>query len=299
MFVQQFCMKRKSNGLKTETPIYELETFGAKTSSFYIQNFKEHLHQHPFVDKPHKHDSYLILFILKGKGTHTIDFTRHTVQANTLFLMTPGQVHAWDLSPDTDGFLIFFNAEFYQQQLSENSLLEFPFYHSLQASPRIVLQKNDAILFAFQKMLEEYTSSLTPNLRLLRAYLDVLLLEAARQYKADHTLKPFGNTFKLRKLEKLIEENFLTIKQPSEYAARMNLAPTYLNSICKQNLGKTLTELIQARVLLEAKRLFAYSDLHINEVAAKLHFTDVSYFIRWFKKSSGLTPEQFRKSQLL
>jgi AraC family transcriptional regulator, transcriptional activator of pobA len=49
------------------------------------------------------------------------------------------------------------------------------------------------------------------------------------------------------------------------------------------------------RILLEAKRMFAYSDLNINEVAARLSFSDVSYFIRWFKKQTAQTPEDFRQ----
>lgn len=288
-------MKRKSSvPVKKQTPLYGLKAFNPKEASFYIQDFKKHWKEHSFVEKPHQHDFYLILFIRSGKGTHTIDFTEYPVRANTLFLMTPGQVHTWKLSPETEGTIIFFTREFYQLHLNESSLLDFPFYHSLDASPAIALAKNKAITFAIEQMLESYTPN--PNLRLLRAYLDVLLLETASHYDT-LTVKTHSNTFKLRKLEKLIEENFKTIKQPSEYAERMNLAPTYLNSICKNNLGKTLSELIQARVLLEAKRLFAYADLTVNEVAVHLNFTDTSYFIRWFKKSSGLTPDQFRQAQ--
>ncbi len=98
------------------------------------------------------------------------------------------------------------------------------------------------------------------------------------------------------KLEQLIEENFHTLKQPSEYGELMNLAPSYLNSICKDSLGKTLSDLIHGRLLLEAKRMFAYSDMNINEVAAKLNFSDPSYFTRWFKKQHGTTAEAFRNA---
>ena len=292
--------KERTQRAKKELPLYDLQAFSDKATwvDFYIQRLQDHIRAHEFVGKPHKHDFYLILFIQEGAGKHTIDFYTYPVTSNSLFLMTPGQVHTWDISPETKGVIVFFTKEFYQMHLSENSLLEFPFFHSLNASPLVRLEKTGAISFLIEQMLKEYEASPKPDLRLLRAYLDVFLLEASSQYDLSKTVKTRANTFKLRKLEHLIEENFKTVKQPSDYADMMNLAPTYLNSICKESLGKTLSELIQERVMLEAKRLFAYSDLNVNEVAARLAFSDTSYFVRWFKKGCGLTPEEFRKSQL-
>lgn len=75
----------------------------------------------------------------------------------------------------------------------------------------------------------------------------------------------------------------------------MNLSPSYLNTICKEALGKTLTDLISGRLILEAKRLFSYSDLNVSQVASRLNFADPSYFTRFFKKHTGLTPEQFKE----
>jgi AraC-like DNA-binding protein len=61
-------------------------------------------------------------------------------------------------------------------------------------------------------------------------------------------------------------------------------------------LGKTLSDLINERVVLEAKRLFAYSSLTVNQVSARLDFSSSSYFIRFFKKHTGFTPEQFKET---
>lgn len=286
-----------SNSKSKNLPLFDLNTFNAKakSSDFYIQNVQDHIKEHAFVGKPHKHDFYLILFIEEGKGTHTIDFVKFPVKSRMVFLMTPGQVHTWILSDDTKGWVIFFTRAFYEMHVSQNTLLEFPFFHSLVASPVIRPPKDDVFKFTVRHMFEEYSASDVPHLRMLRAYLDIFLLEAARSYDSSPKLS-HSNTFKLRKLEQLIEENFRTLKQPSDYGELMNLAPGYLNSICKDSLGKTLTDLIHGRLLLEAKRLFTYSDMNVNEVAEKLNFTDHSYFARWFKKQNGTTTEEFRNS---
>jgi len=288
--------RRKITDSSAETPLYCLNAFSEKATSteFYIQNLKDHLHEHTFVSKPHKHDFYLILFILHGEGTHTIDFTSYPVYSNAIFLMTPGQVHWWKLSDDTDGYIIFFTKSFYQMQMRESNLMQFPFYHSLTASPAIKTEKDEVINFTFTRMLHEYGNN-KPDLRLLRTYLDLLLLTLGK-CSTEENAAVEANIVKLRRLEQLIEKNFTTLKQPGNYADLMNLSPSYLNNICKENLNKTLTELIQARIILEAKRLFAYSDMNVNEVAAKLNYDNVSYFVRFFKKNTGTTPEEFRHS---
>ncbi|HTE31254.1 MAG TPA: AraC family transcriptional regulator, partial [Chryseolinea sp.] len=205
-------------------------------------------------------------------------------------------VHTWTFSKNADGWVIFFTRAFYDMQLSQNSLLEFPFYHSLVSTPVVQPSKTEALKFVVRQMYEEYKSADTPNPRILRSYLDIFLLEAAKYLDSSIKAVTHGNTFKIRKLEQFIDENFKKLRQPSDYGDIMNLAPSYLNSICKDSLGKTLTQLIQGRLLLEAKRLFAYSDMNVNEIASSLNFTDPSYFVRWFRKLNGNTPEEFRNS---
>ena len=70
-------------------PVFELNAFSEKAtwSEFYIENVRVHVKEHAFVDKPHKHDFYLILFVEKGSGIHTIDFVQYPIGANTIFLM--------------------------------------------------------------------------------------------------------------------------------------------------------------------------------------------------------------------
>jgi AraC family transcriptional activator of pobA len=289
--------KKVATVKKNEAPIFNLRHFGEKPTwtDFYIQNLKDHIKEHSFIEKPHKHDFYLVMFVTRGTGVHTIDFVEYRVEPNAMFLMTPGQVHVWSLSNDIEGFVIFFTREFYQLRLMDNNLLEFPFFHSLVASPLIRVSNNEVVNFALRQMNAEYQEEGGPNLTIIRAYLDLVLLDVARYYNVLNTSRTSKSIYKLRKLEQLIDENFKTLKQPSDYGDLMNLASSYLNSICRETLGKTLGDLIQERILLEAKRMFAYSDFNVNEIASTLNFSDVSYFVRWFRKHMKQSPEEFRK----
>ena len=160
---------------KTEAPIFHLNAFSHKANenAFYIEKLETHLQKHEFISKPHNHDFYLLLYITKGGGEHIIDFKSYAISPGSFFLMTPGQVHAWKLKTGTDGYIIFFLPSFYRMQVQDRNLLAFPFFHSLNANPHIVIQPDQAVVidFVINQMLSEFTSASKIDLRILRNYL--------------------------------------------------------------------------------------------------------------------------------
>lgn len=291
-------MRRNKKNQVSE--LYMLDSFSvkAKEASFYIEDLKAHLSNHAFVNNPHKHDFYLILFITRGGGTHMIDFIEYPVTARSVFAMTPGQIHSWKLDTGTEGFILFFHSDFYRMRSIDTELIDLPYFHPLNPGPRIELTESDSDLMntIMSCMLEEFATCAEYSLQILRGYLEIILLKLSRNYKAIDTGKIDVTSYKLRKLEQLIDKHYLSKKQPRDYADLMNLSPSYLNTLTKKSIGKTLTDLISERLILEAKRFLSYSDLHVSEISNKLHFHDTSYFIRFFKKHTGSTPEQFKES---
>jgi AraC-like DNA-binding protein len=93
---------------------------------------------------------------------------------------------------------------------------------------------------------------------------------------------------------KILNNKFSELKTSKEYAQRLNISPNYLNAICKDIFNKTVSQIIQERIMLEAKRLLSHTCLSISEISYKLGFNDNSYFGRYFKKITGLPPEKFR-----
>jgi len=99
----------------------------------------------------------------------------------------------------------------------------------------------------------------------------------------------------LRNFRRLIDQHYLSIKLPKEYADLLYVTPNHLNALCQDLLGKTAGELIRDRILLGAKRLLTNADMTVAEIAYNLNFQDNSYFNRFFKKYVGITPDDFRK----
>jgi AraC-like DNA-binding protein len=102
----------------------------------------------------------------------------------------------------------------------------------------------------------------------------------------------------VQEFEQLIDKYFETKKLPSAYAELMHLSPNYLNKICKEETGQTASDLIRKRITIEAQRLLHYTNYSVKEIADKLGFDNYSYFVTFFKKQTGTTPEQFRKNQI-
>jgi AraC-like DNA-binding protein len=284
-------------------PIYQIKDFNAEehhTRYFYLHSLAAHLQEHKFIQKPHKHNFFILLFVTKGTGTHTIDFIEYPVSPNTVFFLAPGQVHSWQLSDESEGFIIFFSPEFYLLEFPHKKLYGFPFFNTPLHQPLLLLPEAElaSLLSIIQRMQQEHTQQQLMKDDVIRAYLDIMLILLMRIYEAQHKDKQVPAVLlpQLKKLMNLVDQHYQEHQPVSFYADQLHTTPKQLNDSCKRATGKTTSELIQERVLLEARRLLVHSDLSVTQVAAALGYFDNAYFFRFFKKHTGQTPEQFRST---
>jgi AraC family transcriptional regulator, transcriptional activator of pobA len=268
-------------------------------NSFYIREFRTHLKDNLFLDHPHSHDFFIILLITKGAGVHNIDFKSYEVCPNTVFFLTPGQVHNWELSEDVDGYILFFTKEYLLIDFNHNKLLKLPFFYSSINAPFLQLEEEDVDLIKqiFVKVDLEYLHRKRLFHDMVRLNLNMLLIELERRYKGKSStsqLMKYQENL-LHKFETLVDEHYKAHKPVTFYAAEMNISLKQLSTLCKKALSKTPGDIIQERVILEAKRLLVHSDFSVSFIAQMLNYLDISYFIRLFRKvTGGITPEQFR-----
>ncbi|MBN3584007.1 helix-turn-helix domain-containing protein [Algoriphagus aestuarii] len=283
-------------------PIYQIpdfETEKINPSEFYYSELEVHLKTHLFIQKPHKHDFYIVLLITGGTGTHTIDFRNYQVKPGTAFFLSPGQVHSWQLSEDTKGHVLFFSGSFYSAFYTQKKLMSFTFFRANISMPFMILSQHerDELLFYFERIHGEFQNPGWSSHTQLASYTNLLLTNSFRYYltKNRNALQPGKEHDLFQKLEILIESGFLDHREVGFYAQKMHLSLKQLNSLTKNSVGKTVSQLIMDRVILESKRLLTNSSKTVSEIASYLRFDDPSYFSRLFKSKTTCTPEQFRK----
>jgi AraC-like DNA-binding protein/mannose-6-phosphate isomerase-like protein (cupin superfamily) len=277
--------------------IASTQTLQSSAGRFSVRELQQVLNGKDLVHDLHRHDFYFVLTVQNGSGIHEIDFVQHPIQANAVFILRPGQVHKLELTADTTGFLLEFDLSFYQPK---NTIAEHRWkkassknYCEVEAARFQKLQTHLANIFY------EYSSKQEGYLEAIRANLDLFFLEYIRQSKnSNNIVKSEGGYIQERFEEfvRLLETNIVCMKNVSEYADLLSLSPYQLNSIVKTSVGKTVSDLINDQIILEAKRHLIATPAQVKEVADQLGYEDPSYFIRFFKKQTGQSPDAFRKN---
>lgn len=284
-------------------PTLSIHQFDAQglEHQFYVNTFSEHLRKHhTSILHPHKHDFYLTVLFTHGTGFHEIDFQRFEVIPGAVFFLQPGQTHHWEFSEAVEGFIFFHSATYYQLNFPHQRLADFPFLYSRNDIPTLQLLSDEITAFSqqFEELLEEFTHAKSHKYQKIASLLNCLYIDLSRCYVEQHAvLKEVAHRYshKFEAFESLVNEQFITQKSAAFYADQLNIGTKHLNRICRESSGKTSTEFIMERVILEAKRLLSSEQHNLTEIALVLGFEEYTYFSRLFKQYCHESPRDFRK----
>ena len=269
----------------------------AFSESFSIRNIADLLSGGDMVQELHRHNFFFILALDKGKGHHEIDFTEYEVTGESIFFMRPGQVHHLKLRAGSTGYLIGFQNDFYSpHQGGSNQLLRDASKRNHYLVDRSRFRKLYALL---TDIFEEYTNKQNRYWDVIKAALGIFLVELTRSTTGHGNKLSNKSLYAQERLDKfleLLETHISAHKKVSEYADMLNLSAYQLNAITKRAVGKTCSDIIDEYIILESKRYLLATSNQVNQIAYQLGFDDVSYFIRFFRKHTGQTPESFRNN---
>jgi AraC-like DNA-binding protein len=255
------------------------------------------MHRNGLFHELHKHDFYFVLALSRGEGLHEIDFVPYPVKNHSVFILRPGQVHRLQLDNINTGFLMEFDPHFYQpgQTITSQRWKKA----SVKNHCELEVSRFSKLHAILSNIFEEFTARQDGWLEAVKAGLDLFFIEFVRQSSdTENKGKPESRYVQDRyeELVELIERNFTTSKNVSDYADLLNMSSYQINSITKATVGKTVSDLINEQVLLEAKRYLLATSNQVKDIADHLGYEDASYFIRFFKKHSGHSPESFRRN---
>lgn len=264
-----------------------------------VDRFRGYVESNPHLQQVHNHNYYHLVYFTEGSGEHLIDFEKFPVKTGMMYFMKPGQVHQWYFKEKYDGFVVNFSSNFFDWIGINSSLLQkFSFLQSIKITDHVIeLNKELQAIISplFEDIINEnLLNDQFTNLKIGSQLLELFIL-IERNYFADSNAVNDYKSVLLNNFQSLIDQHFKVKKLPKDYAEMLYITPNHLNALCKDLGGISAGELIRSRVVLEAKRLLVNKELSVSEIAYELNFQDASYFVKFFKKYTNFTPEQFRK----
>lgn len=127
------------------------------------------------------------------------------------------------------------------------------------------------------------------------------LLQSEREKRKQNfiEIKKDANLDYIMLFKDLLETNYKSQKQVNYYAKQMIISEKRLNQATSKLFGKTPKEMIDDRIMLEAKRILAHTSESVKEICYHLGFEEPTNFIKYFKKHSTFTPTEFREKHSL
>ncbi len=253
-------------------------------------------------DHIQRNNYFSLIWVTEGSGKLKADFTEYEFKSNTLFAFSPYQPYMLITDKPVKGVAIYFHAEFFciykhHKEVSCNGVL----YNNIYQPPFISIDaaSSNTLTMVCEQIKTEMQNPDLAQYELLVSYLKIFLITAARlktqqQPEAANKVKDEKEPFILQKLKDAIDEHFKIKHSPAEYAEMLFITPKALAKITKSHFNKTLSSLINERIIIEAKRELYLTDKTIKEIAYELGYEDEYYFSRFFKVNADVSPQMYR-----
>ncbi len=266
--------------------------------AFKLNEFDDNSH----FDHLQRNNYYSLIWVTKGEGNVTADFSEYPVTDNILFAFTPYQPYLIT-SGALEGVALHFHPDFFcihkhQAEVACNGVL----FNNIYQPPHVAIDNVTASTFRMlmAQMKAEMQNSALAQYELLVSYLKIFLITASRcravQLPETNILANDDQPFVLQKLKDAIEKDFKVKHAPADYASELNISPKALAKITKIYFNKTLTSLISERIIIEAKRELYLTNKTVKEIAWELGYGDEYYFSRFFKANADVSPQVYRNT---
>mgnify|MGYP000489404514 CR=1 FL=1 len=251
------------------------------------------------MTSPHRAEFYQVIWIQEGNPIHTIDFKQIKINPNSFIFINKGSVQQFDSSINYKGKVILFTDSFFcKTQLDSTYLRNSILFNDLHSTSEVCLSHSTPIFSELFHIMEQELSKGKDQYQsdILRNALRITLLQTERikREQGFTEIKKSLDLDQVMQFRTLLDSQFTDHKQVQFYAESMYITKKRLNQSTSNILGITPKQMIDARVVLEAKRLLAHTNISVKEIGFKLGFEEPTNFIKYFKKHVLSTPLEFR-----
>ena len=245
---------------------------------------------------PMRLEFHEVHFVTTGTGAHWIDFERVPLEAGDVLHLRPEQVHAFDAGCDHEAFLLLFEPR---------ALQEAHVHQPARWQANTVLQppSNDFCiltdLLRVQEALDTQSTHMLPasvGLHVLAAIFAGLAdVVSAQQGNVDLTSQRYEEL--VLEFEALLDDHHASSKSVGWYSSKLTTTTRTLARACRHQRHASPKELIDLRVVLEAKRQLATTSKTVEAIGLSLGFTEATNFVKFFRRIVGSPPDTFRRTR--
>jgi AraC family transcriptional activator of pobA len=294
--------------MATSIPNYSLYGDEARPAWLGMVHF-ERIHErsslYHYDIAPHFHDGLMqLLYVTSGGGEASIDGASWPVRPQTVIVVPARHVHGFHFTPEIDGPVVT-AAQRPLESIAEVGAPDLlphirrPLVLDVSGSARHV----DALLPLFDCIEREMRVPASGESAAGTALLLAVFVQIARLARALHRTEDGADAAarsrkaaQVERFRALVDRHFREHLPVEGYAAQLGLTPGHLSRLCREVLGMSGMDVINARIVHEAERELVYSILGVKQIAGLLGFADDAYFGRFFRKQTGRTPTEFRQA---
>ena len=244
--------------------------------------------------RAHAHSDLNHVFLIsRGAGEMSADGAVIRFAAPCLLLAPAGVVHGFAFEPETAGAVLTLAGGYLRNLVAREAAFRQLFERPL----RLGRAAPQAVSDAYDRLSRELAWTAPGHTVAVEAHVTAILVEALRLASRIEAMASKADASAQRlvaRFREAVEAGYRANISIEAYASALGVTPTKLRRACVASAGCAPIGVVQARLLLEAKRVLLYSNMTVAEAAYYLGFEDPAYFSRFFTQREGVSPRAFR-----
>ena len=265
-------------------------------STYHIENRGQ-----SFQIPVHWHDELEIIYVKSGFLTVNISGENYIGKPGDAFVVSPGNLHFMGSQTGTvDYFTFLFPLKyiaFRSDDMLDDKLIEPLNSGHLMISPEIkdtVKEQCEQLARVYAAEIDKSESKITSQIRK-----KIILLQFIHElWKKGFIVEndTTGRNTVEKEMVSYIQQNYMGKILLREFGEQFHLSEKYISRYFKEHFHITLSQYVTYLRLEHEKQMLQETDISVTEVAMQSGYQNISYFIRSFKKTYGVSPLKYRKS---
>jgi AraC family transcriptional activator of pobA len=245
----------------------------------------------------HRHEGlHQIQFIEQGRISGMVDARAVEAEAPAILFIAPGAMHGFRHTRDTKGHQLTIPSATLQQLLAGTDLADAGLGQSFVLTALAPEARTDCATL-FGMLAREFHGQGSGRVAALLATATLLAVRLLRLHgeRIQQARAPGERDALVQRFRALAEQHFREQRGLPFYAQALGVTADHLSRCCRNRTRQSALQLLHERLMLEARRLIAYTPMSVLEVSAALGYQDPAYFSKFFTRAVGHSPSQYRR----